>query len=187
MHIPFLQQKARLRERGFTLLLAALVASIALSLGAAIFGLAQKEVTLSSLSKSSQFAFYAADTAAECALYWDVRSGFFASTTPPSISPTCDGTSFFGPPTVFVNTGGAVIPPLTNQPYVNDGIAGNPEPNYKVTFEFQPNGYCADVTVYKSFDGTTLKTLIHADGYSTPCATKLTSQQALQRSVELNY
>ena len=151
-------------KRGFTLLLAALVSSIALSLGAAIFSLAQKEVILASLSKSSQFAFYAADTASECALYWDIRYSYFATSTPPGVTPTCDGTTL------------AISSALPTYPYTQN-------------FEFEPNGYCADVAVTKSIDPVSgaLKTLIHADGYSTPCATKLTSDQALQRSVELNY
>jgi hypothetical protein len=170
-------------KRGFTLLLAALVSSIALSLGAAIFGLAQKEVILASLSKGSQYAFYAADTAAECALYWDVRLGYFASSTPVGVTPTCSSISLVSP-SKFTTEGGAVVPPLTNQTY-----SGGPDPFYTVFYEYEPNGYCADVTIKKSLDSVTgaLKTLIHADGYSTPCAAKLTSAQALQRSVELNY
>src|SRR3954470_22795797 len=82
-------------QRGFTLLLAALVASIVLSLGASIFGIAKKQVTLSSLGRDSQYAFYSADQAAECALYWDLRWSYFATSTPPGLvapnDPTCDG------------------------------------------------------------------------------------------------
>src|SRR3989338_7573414 len=81
-------------QAGFTLLLAALVASIVLSLGAAIFAIAQKQLTLSGIGRDSQFAFYAADTAAECALYWDFRCNYFATstelTTCDNPNPTCD-------------------------------------------------------------------------------------------------
>ena len=70
------EQKEKKNEAGFTLLIAALVASVVLALGASIFDLAQKEVTLSSIGRDSQFAFYAADTAAECALYWDFRYSY---------------------------------------------------------------------------------------------------------------
>jgi len=78
------------RERGFTLLLAVIVSAISLSLGTAIFSIEQKEVTLSSVCRNSQFAFYAADTAAECALYWDMRFNFFSTSTP-TVAATCDG------------------------------------------------------------------------------------------------
>ncbi len=71
-------------KRGFTLLLAALVASIVLALGSSIFTIAKKQITLSSLGRDSQFAFYAADTVAECALYYDVR---FSSSATSSFSP----------------------------------------------------------------------------------------------------
>src|SRR3990167_7483874 len=75
------QLPATSSERGFTLLLAAIVSSIVLAVGAAIFGIAQKQVLLSAIGRDSQFAFYAADTAAECALYWDFRCNYFASST----------------------------------------------------------------------------------------------------------
>src|ERR1700677_1297565 len=77
------------RSRGFTLLLAALVASIALSLGSSIYTIVSKELTLSSIGQDSQFAFYAADTAAECALYWDTRFNWFSTSTP-SQTAMCD-------------------------------------------------------------------------------------------------
>src|SRR3989344_9104655 len=73
---------------GFTLLLATLIASIVVALGISIFRLSQKEITLSSIGRESQFAFYAADSSSECALYWDVQHGYFGSTTP-STQPTC--------------------------------------------------------------------------------------------------
>lgn len=79
-----------MKERGFTLLLAALISSIVLALGTSVFGLVQKELVLSSIGRDSQFAFYAADSAAECALYWDIRHGIFSTTTAPT-EITCNG------------------------------------------------------------------------------------------------
>jgi len=156
-------------NRGFTLLLAALVSSIVLALGTSIFVLAQKELTLSSTGRDSQFAFYAADTGAECALYWDVRFGYFGTTTPTE-NPTCDGQSITaaGRPSSY---------PSCSQP-------GNP-----MTFQFSPNGYCVAVSVSKCVDSSTqaLKTVVHSDGFSTNCASVSTSPSALQRSVELHY
>lgn len=51
--------------------MAVLVASLLLSLGLSIFTIAIKETLLSSAVRESQFAFFAADTGIECALYWD--------------------------------------------------------------------------------------------------------------------
>jgi hypothetical protein len=151
-------------QRGFTLLMAALVASIVLALGSSIFMIAQKQVTLSSLGRDSQFAFYAADAAAECALYWDLRYSYF-STTSPDVSPVCD-----------------------NKPLSVTGIASAAPYTAEFQLDFftdESDGYCADVTVSKNASAPF--TVIHADGYSVPCATVDTSVRALQRSVELHY
>lgn len=146
-------------ENGFTILLAALVTSLVLTLGISIFSIAQKQIVLSSLGRSSQYAFYAADTGAECALYWDVRFGFFSSSTP-GITPACDGATL-----AFTGTPGTLP--------------------YTIGFEFQPNGYCSQVTVTKNVGDP--KTIIHADGFSTPCSDIELSGRSLQRSVELRY
>ena len=47
--------------------------------------------------------------------------------------------------------------------------------------------YCVDVTVNKTANGSVVNSVIHADGYSVPCAVKTTSPRSLQRSVEINY
>jgi hypothetical protein len=182
----------RVRSRGFTLLMAALVSSIVLALGASIFTLAKKEVMLSSLGRDSQFAFYSADQAAECALYWDARWSYFGTSTPtaylPPNDPVCDGQHWTPPG--GTRTGG--------------------EPGtypYSVTFQYAPSSagvsYCADVVVYKC-DGVittnssgnfvctpsvppVIHTTIHADGFNTSCGSLTTNPRALQRSVELHY
>ncbi len=68
-------------QKGFTLLMSVLVASVLLALGYAIFNIAVKQVTLSSSGRESQFAFYAADTGIECGLYWDNKHDAFATTS----------------------------------------------------------------------------------------------------------
>ena len=167
--------RTRLKEnhRGFTLLLAALIASIVLSLGAAIFTIAQKEVLLSSIGRDSQFAFYAADTAAECGLYWDFRFNYFATSTPPGVTPSCD--------TVPLNaTGNSSSYPYTVTSVPMNLFADQPPPN---------GNLCAQITVTKSLDPNTgsVLTTIHADGYSVDCASININPRALQRSVELHY
>jgi hypothetical protein len=59
--------------KGFTLFYALLVASLALSIGAAIFDITIREIDLSSAATQSQYAVYIADTGSECALYWDSK------------------------------------------------------------------------------------------------------------------
>lgn len=168
-------------SRGFTILLAALVASLVLTLGISIFTIAQKQLVLSSLSRSSQYAFYAADTAAECVLFWDSRFLLFSSSTAAaslSTPPTCDGIEirpspeFSTIPDIFPSGGFNIEFELRNLFTSNE--VGNVYP-----------GNCAKVVVTKS--PTNPRTVVHADGFSTTCEEIESSSRSLQRSVELTY
>lgn len=68
-------------KRGFTLLMSVLIASVLLALGYEIYNLAVKEVNLSSSGRESQFAFFAADTGVECALWADSKLDAFATSS----------------------------------------------------------------------------------------------------------
>jgi hypothetical protein len=59
------------RNGGFTLFYAMLISSLLLSIGLAIFNITYKEFILTAGVRESEGAFYAADSALECALYWD--------------------------------------------------------------------------------------------------------------------
>jgi hypothetical protein len=160
-------------KRGFTLLLAALVASIVLALGSSIFTIAKKQITLSSLGRDSQFAFYAADTIAECALYYDVRFAEFAtSSASATMQPIqCDGV-------VVTPTLTASGPTQATSHFIATIFtldeAGAPQ-----------SGNCAEVTLTKN--PAPPYTVIHADGYSTGCSTITSSARALQRSIQIQY
>ncbi|MBU1557667.1 pilus assembly PilX N-terminal domain-containing protein [Patescibacteria group bacterium] len=75
------QHLERPRNKGFVLLIAVLLASVFTLIGASIFTISVKELMLSSGGKESQYAFYAADSGLECALYWDLRHNPFATST----------------------------------------------------------------------------------------------------------
>lgn len=191
LRAPHSGVRRRAANSGFTLLLAALVSSIVLAVGAAIFGIAQKQVLLSAVGRDSQFAFYAADTAAECALYWDFRCNYFASSTALvsascTSNPTCD--------TELIEAEGrpTAVPyyPYTmtskKMDFFQDAaVSGNLCAQVSVTKcqgTFNADGDCV-----VSSGTAPIRTIIHADGYSTNCAAILTSERALQRSVELHY
>ncbi len=57
--------------RGFVLLYAVMTASIVLAVGISIISIALKQLSIANLGRESQYAFYAANTGAECALYLD--------------------------------------------------------------------------------------------------------------------
>lgn len=78
------------KSRGFALLFAVMTASVLLSIGLSIFNISLKELILSTASRDSQVAFYAADSARECILYWDVKIGAF----PTCVGEGCDENNF---------------------------------------------------------------------------------------------
>ncbi|HEC32849.1 MAG TPA: hypothetical protein ENI63_01150 [Candidatus Kaiserbacteria bacterium] len=127
------------KERGFTLLLAVLVSGVLLAIGLAIFNITIKELLLSSSGRDSQFAFYAADSGTECALYWDQKGGGFSTSTPGTIS--CNGSS-------ITNVGGVGY-------------------DTAMTFQFEVDGFCSIVSVIKS--QTHPRTKIESKGYNTTC------------------
>ena len=60
-------------KKGFTLLFASLVVSLILSVGIAIANITLAQLTLSTAGRESQVALYNADTALECALYYEYK------------------------------------------------------------------------------------------------------------------
>jgi hypothetical protein len=59
------------KGRGFVLLYAVMTSTIILAVGVSIISIALKQLAISTVGRESQYAFYAANTGAECALYWD--------------------------------------------------------------------------------------------------------------------
>lgn len=76
---------------GFTLLLAVLFVSAFLALSLGLSNLIIGQIQLSGTGRDSQSAFFAADSGAECAVYWDRSSGSFSTSSPSTI--TCAGES----------------------------------------------------------------------------------------------
>ncbi len=78
--------------RGFALLIAVIISSVALAIGAALAAIAYKQILLSSTATDSEYAFYAADSGIECALYWDQQSDAFDYAAP-FATITCGGSA----------------------------------------------------------------------------------------------
>jgi len=66
-----------IKRSGFALLFAVFTASILMLIGVSIFSVSLRELAISQSAKDSQLAFYAADSARECALYWDIKKAAF--------------------------------------------------------------------------------------------------------------
>jgi len=65
------------RETGFAVLFSVLLASFLVTLGISIFTISLKEIQITTSARDSQVAYYIADSARECVLYWDIKQGAF--------------------------------------------------------------------------------------------------------------
>jgi hypothetical protein len=143
--------------KGFTLFFAMLAASLALSIGLAIFDITLRELELSSTVAQSEYAIYAADSGAECALYWDAKyngagTAFATSSqsSPPTSGILCNN----------LDIAAAAVAAHT-WPLSTNGSAATTT----FTLTFSPQPYCATVTVAKS--GNPSATDITSDGFNT--------------------
>jgi Tfp pilus assembly protein PilE len=81
-------QKLLKQNSGFVILFTVLIASIILAIALGIASVSYREVLLSSTANDAEFSFFAADTGAECALYWDIQQSAFGATL---VTPSCGG------------------------------------------------------------------------------------------------
>lgn len=154
-------------SRGFTLLVAVILTSVMLSIGLSLAVLSYKDVVLSSSAKASAYAFYAADSALECAMYADQKQNAFDYTIPnPSMS--CGGQSFAITPVVKTSgTSTMTVPDTAHGVYISlDG-----------------GTTCATVTVFKGAPPLG-HTQVFATGYNT-C--NMSDPKLLERGLKSFY
>ncbi len=150
-------------NRGVTLFIAIIVTATLLLVSSGIISLAVKQSYLTNADRSSQDAFYAADTGGECALYWDLKNptqSAFATSTNANI--VCNGESF--------TVGGA-----SGQSFF--------------TLTFPPAKYCAEVEVTRRRANPNAtppikSTLIQSYGYN-DC--DVTNPRRVQRAIQITY
>jgi hypothetical protein len=79
-------KKIKKQKNGFAMLFTVLIISVILAIATSVADLGYKELLLSSVSRDSQYAFYAADAGTECALYEDFKAKIFDAAPPATIS-----------------------------------------------------------------------------------------------------
>ena len=163
-------------QNGFTLLFAMLVATMVVAIGASIISIAIRQTILSSTSRESQYAYYAASTGLNCAFYWDrdpqMPSGLEGKSVFKSYY-NHDNSNLYLSVEEFNQLSCAGVSP-TNV-VINADPSGTP---IQTTFSLQikPKGsnipsdfvheYCAQVTVKKVFESNKLITTIESKGYN---------------------
>lgn len=128
-----------------------LISAVILMIGLSILDITISQTALSGTSRSSQAAFYAANTSLECILYWDLRFD-----------------------DLYVSNGGNILCPTASPSSI---VVTKPAPPSTWTYNIEvnlTNGSCADIVVLKDIDvvdGVTkvTQTTISAGGYNTAC------------------
>ena len=158
--IKNINSKIKSSSRGFILPFAVLLSGVILSIGLSVFNIIIKQVIIASSGKESQFAFYSADSGAECAFYWDTKIGIFPTSTDSTTyvgTATCDGTT--------------ILPITINS--INSIAA-------TTTFTIDSSSYCTRVTVAKFND----RTKIESEGFNT-C--DITDPRRVERAIRVVY
>lgn len=161
------------KSGGFTIFFATLVTSLALAIGLAIYDLTARELDLSATANQSQYAIYAADTGAECVLYWDTHCTLggcnIGSAFPTSSQSTYPASG------VICNSQDVVAAPWTLQTSATGATT-------TISLSFPPQPYCATVTVEKF--GSPTRTVVTSHGYNT-CAQGAPGR--LERALQVSY
>lgn len=198
-------QETANQYQGFTLFIAMIVTGLVLAIGFSIGNIVLKELTLSSSGKQSQIAFYAADSIAECALFWDKKQ---SDATPVGISPFATDTPFTVSPDQEIRCGSGVDVTATsgqighflkiygddNGPVNDPNLAANATSTFYAAFR-DPGGNaslssCGKVTIAK----TPITTIIEARGYNSNYvgnavtgSCDLSSPKTVERGLRVKY
>lgn len=175
------------KQNGYTLLFSIIVASVVLSIAAFILSVSRKQFILSSVSRDSTRAIYAADSAMQCAIgaFWNGQLDILNGATV-----YCNGYDTTG---TFVEADN--VDPLYGIRIGGDDGNGQPYKVYEITtplsFGFN-NDTCAFVTMIRGFDTGPLanqKIVIESRGYndqfSAPCTAGKNNPRTVERAVRV--
>ncbi len=175
-------------QKGFTLFVALIVSSIMLSVGFSIGNIVLKQLLLSSSGKESQMAFFAADSGAECALYWDRKDGAGLSTIDGAFSTSTTAEAIQD--SVKCGHGLDGEGKIDGVQYSTETVSGNTlaTTTFYVDFSDPNTTYkaCAKVTVVKRDPFT----IIESRGYNSALiggACDITNPRTVERGLRLNY
>ncbi|MDQ3076057.1 MAG: hypothetical protein M3Q34_02925 [bacterium] len=164
-------------KKGFVVLFAVVLASIVLSVALGVANIAYKELIFTTSAKNSNEAFYAADTGAECALYYD-RNAVISAT---------GNAIAFGQPTsdVVTECAGTAV-------NLNSGGGTKADPWIFHLFPLGSSGRgCAEVSLWKDDSVSPIVTTIDAKGYniydvaSPDCS--FSGSNRVERHIQLTY
>jgi len=144
-------------KSGFAILFAVLLSSFLITLGISIFNISLKEIQIVTSQRDSLVAYYAADSARECANYWDAKQAAFPvcflsdCSNSVSVDITCNGATST---LTFTPTGTTFASNIVKDAF-----------NYSsTTNDILP---VSDLQVIKSFVNSNVVTTINTWGHNT--------------------
>jgi len=189
------------KQKGFVLLFAVLISTLVLAVGISMISIALKQVQLSGSGRDSQYAFYVANTGAECATYWDLASSsvFRTKNNRATTNTNIECLGMVLTDTNLNATGEICNTQPNNYQQWCDWQVGSTNV-YKTKFRISYNNlqipesdrkpYCADVIVTKdiisggSSDGLVGTTTVTSRGYNT-CDSA--NPRRIERALEFSY
>ncbi len=162
------------KNRAFTLFVSLLVASLLLAIGFSIGNILIKQLILTQTGSGTQIAFYTADSASECTLFWDRKDadGITQADSPFGTSTISDLRLICG--SSASADGGGLVYGFTKT--CDDGLCGVLATAATSSFFIDYHDpkdpkylACAHVTVFKKFNVSagTEETTIDSRGYNT--------------------
>jgi hypothetical protein len=152
------------KKRGFTVLMAVLIAILVLAIASSLVRIVLKQVKFSGSGRESQISYYVADTGIECALLWDFRSvELFANAAGDELEafpePSIDGGTTPAPPdveslagTAYDNMAAAMtcgeFSIVTNSSAELEDFNGTPDYTWSSDVGLSPDGF---PSVYRTF------------------------------------
>lgn len=173
--MKFFTDKKMTEERyktGFAMLFAVLASSLLIAIGVSIFNISLKELQIATSEQASQSAYYAADSAEECALYWDIKMGAFPACLDDNCNPSTPGdVSTTSSNTIVCNGTATTLPAFSGDPiYHTYTYSTSTLFYYNAASIIAPN---AGISVTKVLTGNgastpySIETTIVAEGHNT--------------------
>ncbi len=148
----------RVKKKGISLVIALIMTTLLLSISLSVGNIILRQLRITYTNTNSQAAFYAADSALECALYWDTHT-----------DGTIEGsfeTAIFGTTTTYQSGAGNPVRcgPNTDSPMSFVKITNDPLNNIATTtFDVDYGNTCAHIEIIKNPN----RTIISTRGYNT--------------------
>jgi hypothetical protein len=155
---------------GFAMLFAVLLSSVLISIGLSIFNISIKELSIATAEKDSIQAYYSADSARECFIFWDIVRGAF----PACLDNNCSNPGDVSTGVVGDQTVNGVSCASTSIPMKFTYDDSNKAFDYSSTTFFKFPGWPvapdSGITASKTFingSPTVIQTIISANGHNT--------------------